>query len=163
MFTNISWTNYIIVVILLLVIYYVFIAIRFYSGELQNLLAGRRKLQLHPVHDELSSEPDNNIEYEQVQPELFSAQNSFVETPDDTFQEVEHLIGRLKDAIEEASSKKYIKEEFSLHLQLILKEYPALKNSPFQSAINELIMSECAKHGSIMLSEDEIVMLWNEV
>lgn len=162
MFTNITWTNYIIVVILLLAIYYLFIGIRFYYPELKKL-AGKRRSQLRPVHDELSDEPDTNNEYEQVHTEQFTTHNSFAETPDDTFQEVEHLIGRLKEAIEEASREKHSKQGFSLYLKSVLKECPAIKNSPFRSAINELIISECARHGPIMPSGDEAVMLWDDV
>lgn len=165
MFTNISWTNYIIVIILILAIYYLFIGIRFYYHELKNFV-GKRKFQLHPAHNELSHGPgnmDNNGEDERVHSEPLQAQNSFGGTPDDAFQEVEHLIGRLKEVIEEASRKKYIKQEFLQYLKLILKEYPEIKNSPFQPAINELIISECERYGSIMLSENEVVMLWNDV
>lgn len=165
MFTNISWTNYIIVIILLLAIYYLFIGIRFYYHKLKNL-AGKRKFQLRAAHNEPSAElgnMGNNSEDKRVQIEPSQAQNSFAGTPDDTFQEVEHLIGRLKEVIEEASRKKYIKQEFFQYLKLILQEYPEIKNSPFQPAINELIASECERYGSNMLSEDEVVMLWNDV
>lgn len=110
-----------------------------------------------------SDGPDNSSEYERVHPEPFQAQGSFAETPDDTFQQVEHLIGRLKEAIEEASREKHSKQEFFLYLKSILKGYPALKNSPFRSAINELIVSECARHGPIMPSGDGAVMLWDDV
>ena len=69
----------------------------------------------------------------------------------------------LKDAISDAASKNYNKEEFTFLLQLTLKEYPALKGSPFQDAINNLIASECDKHSFIRLSAVELGMLWNEV
>ncbi len=163
MFTNISWTNYIIVVILLMVIYYIIIGIRFYSHDFKNLLSGNQKFKLSPSTRLSDMQNDNNPADEQEPPEMFQAGSAFAETTDETFLEVEHLIVRLKEAIANASGKRYVKQEFFLYLQLILKEYPVLKNSQFQSVINELIISECAKYGSITLSEEEVVALWNEV
>lgn len=61
------------------------------------------------------------------------------------------------------ANKNCVKEEFIRYIQLILKEYPDLKSSPFQPAISELIVSECEKYGFVILSEDEVVMLWNKV
>lgn len=158
MFSSTSWTDYTIVVLLLLAIYYLTVGIRFYFQELKSL-TGKTKAQMHPANDV----PDNNAENEQVLSKLAQDQNCITETADEAFQQIEHLMERMKAAIEEASRKKHIKEEFSLYLQLILNEYPELKKSPFRSTISELIISECARHGSIALSEDEVVKLWNEV
>ena len=165
MFTNISWTNYFYLVILLLLIYYIIIGLRFYSDDLKSLLSGNRKsnLSLSQTKAWDKENGNNSIAHEPVQSEFFGAGNTFSETSDDTFSEVERLIDRLKDAIAEAFEKKYVKQEFFLYLQLILKEYSKLKTPPFQSIINELIISECAKHGSVMFNEDEVVALWNEV
>ena len=164
MFTNISWTNYIVVVILLLVIYYIIIGIRFYSHDLKNLLSGNQRFRISPSTVLSNVQNGNNpIAFEQAQPDMFQAGNTFNETTDEFFLEIDHLIIRLKEAIANASGKKYIKQEFFLYLQLIIKEYPMLKNSQFQSVLNELIISECAKYGSVTLSEEEVGTLWNEV
>lgn len=164
MFTNISWTNYIVVVILLLVIYYIIIGIRFYSHDLKNLLSGNQKFRLIHSSGLSKMQKDNNsVAHGNAQPEMFQTGNAFAETNDEIILEIDHLIIRLKEAIANASGKKYIKQEFFLYLQLIIKEYPMLKNSQFQTVINELIISECAKYGSVTLSEEEVVALWNEV
>jgi hypothetical protein len=164
MFTNISWTNYTVGISLLLVIYYIIIAIRFYFLDLKNLLSGNQKFMSSSSAGFSDVQNNNNpIAHEQAQTEMFQAGTTFAETTNETFLEVEHLIVRLKEAIANASGKKYIKQEFFLFLQLILKEYPMLKNSQFQSVINELIISECAKYGSVTFSEEEVVELWIEV
>lgn len=164
MFTNISWTNYIVVIILLLIIYYIIIGIRFYSHDLKNLLSCNSKIRSSYTNSLSVMQKDNNsVAPANAQPEMFQTENAFTETTDETFLEIDHLIIKLKEAIANASGKKYIKQEFVLYLQLILKEYPILKNSQFQSVINELIISECAKYGSVTLSEEEVVALWNEV
>lgn len=164
MFTNISWTNYIVVIILLLAIYYIFIGIRFYSRDFQQLLTVRRKGKIRSGDDIVENMPQNNLAdpFEQPESELAVSDSSFAQTSDDTFQDIERLIIRLKEAIADAGTKQYIKEEFFLLVQLILKEYPDLKDSPYQSAINELIISECGKYGSIAISEEEVVMLWDD-
>ncbi len=60
MFTNISWTNYLIVVILLLVIYYIIIGLRFYSDDLKNLLSGNQKFKLRPSQTKILDEENQN-------------------------------------------------------------------------------------------------------
>lgn len=166
MFTNISWTDYIVVIIVLLAIYYLFIGIRFYSRDLRYFLTSRRKGNIRSSHNEAADDmslSNPGETFEGAKSELSMADGSFAQTSDDTFQDIERLIIRLKEAIADAGTKQYIRQEFFLLLQLILKEYPHLKDSPFQSAIIELIISEFGKYGSIAISEEEVVMLWNEV
>ena len=162
MFTNISWTTYIIFVVLLLAAWYIIIGLKFYFPDLQNLLSGKTKLAFRGVHTEYSnhkSEETSNSEALEFDRKSFPNE----EETDNLFQEAEELTIKLKDAISDAASKNYNKEEFTFLLQLTLKEYRALKGSPFQVAINNLIASECDKHSFIRLSAVELGMLWNEV
>ncbi len=106
---------------------------------------------------------DNHFEYNQ--PKLFPSYKKYtppLQETEDTFQQVEELTTSLKEAIAVAVDKQYIKEEFILSLQLLLKKYQYLKGLPFLVAINNLIASECEKYGYIQLSAEERVMLWNE-
>jgi hypothetical protein len=153
MFTNISWTSYILVVTLFLAVWYLIIGLRFYFNDVQNLFTRKRKLSFQLASDETNSTAGSEFTIEQTET-LVS---------DDVFYEVEKLTSKLKETIADASSKNYQKEEFIFLLQLTLKEYPHLKGSPFQVAINNLIASECEKHGSLHLSAQEQVMLWKEV
>lgn len=164
MFTNISWANYIVVIILLLIIYYIIIGILFYSHDLKNLLSGNQKFKLSPSMGISDVQNDiNPIAFEQAQSEIYKDSNASDETNVEISLEIDHLIIKLKEAIADASHKKYIQPEFFLYLQLIIKEYPRVKNSQFQSVINELIISECANYGSVTLNEEEVASLWNEV
>lgn len=153
MFTNISWASYIFVVTLLLAVWYLIIGMRFYFHDLQNLLARKRRPNLQLAHDESYSPIGSGFTSEQTE-----ASDS-----DSLFQEVKILTAKLKETIADASSKNYQREEFIFLLQLTLKEYPHLKGSPFQVAINNLIISECEKHGFLHLSAEELVILWKEV
>lgn len=157
MFTNISWTDYFITVTILLAIYYLFVGIRFYAGGIKDLLSGKRKLNLKTAlyynsKSEYPSDAEGNIH-----PEA-----SFEETTDKEFTEVEHLIERLKELIADASRRKMIPQEFKQYLSLVLKEYPSVKNSSLRTSVNELIVSECEKYGTVTLTEDEVDLVWKD-
>lgn len=158
MFTNISWTDYIVVVTILLAIYYLFVGLRFYFHELKNIVSNG-KFQFGGVSNKVPSKIKNHGELipEPIEP----SQDSLVEDNNETFQEVENLIHRLKEAIEEGVIKQLAKQDFSKNLRSILKEYPSLKNSTFRAAIIELIVSESEKYGSTTLNGNEVEVLWD--
>ena len=159
MFTDISWTTYLIFVVILLAAWYLVFGLRFYSSELQIFLSGKSKTtsQIANKKSLLSQEDDQAGENQKEFIDLSK------EHTDDLFEKVETLSAKLKDAVSDASTKRYNKEEFSFLLQLTLKEYPELKGSVFQVLINNLIESECEKQGFIRLSAVELEMLWIEV
>lgn len=147
MFTNTTWTSYIIFVALLLAAWYLVIGLRFYLSDLQILFSGKGKIIAQPALNE--------------QPQPFRIPGK--EETHYLFEEVQGLIVKIKEAVSDASAKNYNKEEFSFLLQLTLKEYPGLKGSPYQLPINNLIDSECEKQGFIRLSAEELEILWIEV
>jgi len=158
MLTNISWTDYFIAVAVLLTTYYLFVGLWYFYADFKNLVSGKKELRFRavPSHDTsdesiLSSEAN----YPGESPALES-------TIDDDLAEVEHLIGRLKNVIADASGRKLIPLEFKQYLHLVLQEYSNIKNSPLRSSINELIASECEKYGAVILSEDEVELLWKD-
>ena len=159
MFTNISWTDYILAVLLLLTIYYLFVGVRYYSVDLKDLVSGKRKLKFRAALPN-DKDGENILTTEENYPNESPA---FQTTTDDDFTEVEHLIDRLKSVIADASGKKLISQEFKQYLHLVLQEYPNIQNSPIRSSINELVASECEKYGAVSLSDDEVEMLWKDV
>lgn len=156
MLKNISWSDYIIAVAILLVIYYLFVGMKYFSGEVKDLLSGKRKLKLREAL------PASHAEYPMGQEPDDQETGRFEETTDNEFTEVEHLIERLKAVVADAARKKLIRQEFKQYLSMILKEYPTVRYSPLRSSINELIVSECQKYGAVTLSEDEVELLWKE-
>lgn len=155
MFTNISWTGYLTVVAILLAIYYLYVGVRYFSADLKGLFAERQKLKFKAVlhgnskADDLLVLEDNRLKA-----------SSFEETTDDEFSEVEHLIERLKTVVSDASRRKLIPQEFKQYLSMVLKEYPTVRYSPLRLSINELIISECEKYGTVTLKEEEVELLW---
>ena len=156
MFTNISWTDYFIAVTILLAIYYLFVGIRYYSRDIKDLLSGNRKLNLKTALA-------NNSKGEYLtREENFRPSETFEETTDKEFTQVEHLIERLKTLIADASRRKMISQEFKQYLSLVLKEYSTVKNSSLRASVNELIVSECEKYGTVTLTEDEVDLVWKD-
>ena len=159
MFTNISWTNYLVAVLLLLTIYYLFVGVRYYSADLKDLFSGKQNPDFRTA---LSNDTDGeNIL--RTEENYTNERPAFAITTDDDFAEVEHLIDRLKSVIADASGKKLIPQEFRQYLQLVLQEYPNIRKSPIRSSINELVASECEKYGAVTLSDDEVELLWKDV
>lgn len=156
MFTNISWTDYFITVAILLAIYYLFIGIRYYSGDIKDLLSGKRTLKFK------GAVPATGSRYNQDDEQNPSAAVGFENTSDGEFTEVEHLIERLKSIIEDAFQRKLILQEFKQYVSSVLKEYPSVKYSPLRSSINELILSECEKYEGVTLTEGEVDLLWKD-
>lgn len=165
MFTNISWANYLVVVTLFLSAYYLITVIYFYSRDLQYYLTRMKKRGIRAGPDQLEDTPvveGSDAEFSNMEAEAFSLQDPVARPSGDSLQEVEQLIAHLKEAIGEVKTKKYSKEEFILLLQLVLKEYPAFRGSPFQSAIRDLIISECKKQDSISLTEEDVLVLLHD-
>lgn len=156
MLKNISWSDYIIAVAILLAIYYLFIGMRYFSGEIKDLLSGKQKFKFR------AALPNDHAAYSPDDEQSLQETDGFEKITDDEFTEVEHLIERLKAVIADASRRKLIPEEFKQYLNMVLKEYPSVRYSPLRSSINELIVSECQKYGAVTLNEDEVELLWKD-
>src|SRR5690606_27901580 len=123
MFTGISWTDYMVVVAITLALYYCYVAMRYYSEELKDIISGKSKLNFRMLlPPKKQSEELGN---------LLSESRSFDQTRDDEFIEVEELIAKLKEVIVLASKKSYVIQEFKQFLRLVFREHPHIKESPF--------------------------------
>src|SRR5690606_24438859 len=108
MFTDISWTDYLTAVFLLLAIYYVYVGVRYYSVDLKDLLSGKRKLNFGAS----PADTAGDLSPQFTDNEDIQAATAFGETTDDDFAQLEHLIGRLKEVIADASRRQLIPQEF---------------------------------------------------
>lgn len=157
MFTNISWNNYIVIVVLLLVSWYLFVGLRFYPEELKDIVSRKRKPKFRETSGESDEETDDDLRH--LDFEIIVSESAESET---IFHEVDGLVKRLKNVFTEATERKMIKRDFEDYMRLVLQEYPLLKDSPYRSSVDELIVSECEKHGSVLLTQPEVEVLWNE-
>ncbi len=152
MFSTISWTDYLIVVTILLTVYYLFVGARYYSVELKELFSGKRTLHFrHAPMNVLSTEE-----------RILTEKDASDQTKNDDELNAERLAVHLNQVISYASKRKLGTEELKQHLQLILREFPEFKDTTLQSSINNLIISECEKHGAATLREEEVELLWND-
>lgn len=165
MVNNISWADYLVVVALFLSVYYLVTVVFFYSRDLGSLWSRIRNGNTRDGPQEFASAPVADpcpSEFFNMEARSYTPQDPESQPSVDPLQEVEQLIAHLKEAIVDVKARKYSKEEFVLLLQLVLKEYPAFRGSPFQSAIRDFIISECEKQESISLTEADILDLLKE-
>ncbi|MFC4233316.1 hypothetical protein ACFOW1_15550 [Parasediminibacterium paludis] len=160
MFTNISWTTYLTFVALFLSAWYIIICLRFYSSDILNFISSKTKTQKTDSGNELQATQYAGTKTAALEENINNAASLNEAQTDHLFEDVETLSAKIKEAVSDASSKDYNKEEFFFLLEITLKAYPQLKGIPFQTAINNLIISECDKHGFIHPSSEELDRLW---
>ncbi|WP_269235594.1 hypothetical protein [Flavobacterium flavigenum] len=148
MFTNVSWSSYLAFIGILIIIWYIFIALKFYSGDLQKIFSGEKKLKLPSFK--------NNIQNTR---EAKSISDSFSESFD-TLDDAEQLSSRIQQAAAESAEKNLSKEQFQNYLRMLLEEYPYVKISSLRESINKLIVSESEKYPALHLTLSEADSLW---
>lgn len=158
MYIDSPWTTYAAVLSPLTLGYYIFIGYKFYRQDLRSAFSGK---QNRPVKKIQRPAPSIAVTEEPHEPEQVQKETTEPSLPDEeTFQKVMSLTAHLRDAIDEAHEKQYSKNDLVLLLQMLLKDYSYLKDTPFRVSINNQIEAECAKYGSMLLSEDETEELW---
>ena len=162
MLKNISGVDYLVVIALLVALYYLIIILFFYSNELKEILKGKRKLSFKsaPEQIEFLEQDYSRDSSSSRENEAQLVHKPFVETSDETFEEVEQLITGLQFLIASHADEKIEKPEFVSRISSLLKLHPDLKNSLFIPVINELIIAECEKYKYVLLTEEEILELW---
>jgi len=147
MLSNISWSQYLVVIAVLTVLWYVYVFFRFYAGNLKLKRQGLEKHTSDSVTHNDDTFQDEEISYESIEPG-----NEFIQ--------VEALIEELRTHIEEDSKTTIINTNLAEDLKKIIGKYPAIKGTPYQSAINDLILAECARYGTDTIEDDEVEGLW---
>ena len=162
MFTNISWADYTLVVALLVASWYLFIAFRFYFEEIKEIVAGNRKYQFRAINEKCTLQSQDDLKDQEFIDSTSSLPVSSFGASDTTFQDVDSLVERIKSLVTDAIKRKILKQELLDYLQLVLEEYPTVKNSPFRSSVSEFIVSECARIETIDLIQAEFEDLWDD-
>lgn len=146
MFTNISWSEYSIFILITVFIYYIIILVIFYKGEIVNRV---EKLQLPHKR----SNNYNPSALEEIESDLHSVNT-------DPSNEIIKLQEEIQSQLQRAKSKKSIKEEIIMSLQLVLQNYTSIKESSNKDFINNYIKEVLENLCSIHLDEKEIDTLW---
>lgn len=141
MLQSISWQNYFTLCAVLLAIYYTAILFLYYRQDLALLfrqqISFKKQGAFAPADQTAALQTGNNIDA---------------------------LVSTLTDEIKAfaaSAGNQYNKTELQYGLQLLLKKYAVLKNSEIKAGITKTIINECENNCSIVLSDEEVGMLWN--
>ena len=156
MATHISWTTFGIVILVILVSYYILLGIYCYATEIGQIVKSKSQTP-NPLW--VADEEENLLTTTDEPAPL--AEDDHFQTPDDSAQSVEILIEQLKEGVVFASEHEYQELAYKAHLKSIIQQFPQLKDSAYEPAINEFLTKECEKYGSRTLSEEEVMQLWN--
>lgn len=151
---QISWHQYITVALIGAIIYYLFVILRCYRPELQKLqnrISGGKPgdqlqaLQYQPAEEEAPSAPAQSPDERPYQGEIVS--------------NIDYLTGELKACIANAAGKPFAPAVLIPQLKQILLEYQSI-TAPERSAINHMLVNECEKTGTALLTEGEVDQWW---
>ena len=135
MFRSVSWLQYIETILILFSIYYPVVILLYF----------RKDVLKYFTHGIIFSKPvdqANEISRQDIQPAVYE------------------LMDDLNRAFKNATDKKLIKEELLMMLQKLMKQYPQLKEHELKNEITQHIKSHCSDRCNMMLSDEEIKMLW---
>ena len=163
------WKTYAIVTLLSALVYYSFLVWRFFLPGIKAWVKKRK--QPVPRNSTEPTAPSILIDVghfdEEHMPFSESSRLDEDEPPawqnEEMFEKAQGLMAHLASEIKEAHQKSYSKQDLLLMLQMILKDYTVLKGTAFQTAVNNCIKAECARYGSIHLSEGATIEVWRKV
>jgi len=160
MLNQVSWTTYFEILIFLAAIYYLFVLFRYYSDEVHQLLQpGQTATSAHQTPDALRYEQPENIDYPIAKTETqYPQDKQNLESHDET----DELISQLKQCIHTASGKPFAPAVLIPQVKKLFRDHPQLQHSPYRDAINELVVQECEKTGTALLTEDEVDQWWSD-
>ncbi|UUC44193.1 hypothetical protein [Flavobacterium cerinum] len=153
MFTNISWPDYITYVATATIIYYIVIGLKYFRNDLADTFASKRSGRSETLFME-EEHQERDFPLGEDKPVFFET------STDQDFDDVEELIARIKEIVAKSAHLEVQTGDFKKYLGLTLNEYPSIKKSALRASVNELIVSECQKNGTVKLSMDEVDLLW---
>lgn len=159
MIEKISWASYATALLTIVVIYYIVIVLLYFRKEISEFTNALQKRFSSNVGLKQEASVANKGLVSPFNDTGSASSEKLTYTGDisiDSFK----LVDKIKDAILQYAEHHYIKEEIITGLQLLLKEYPQLRYSPYTASINSTITKEIELHCSIRLEDDEVKRLW---
>jgi hypothetical protein len=161
MLHHITWHQYLTGIVLAAVIYYIVIILRCYRPELQRV---SKQLNCNNENgylpEALRYQPDADKPAENlVQADSFS---EYPEHQQEPVTEYDHLAAELKASIAKAADKPFAPAILLQQLKKIVRAQPAASGRADRQAINELIVNECEKTGTALLTADEVDQWWSD-
>jgi len=155
---TISWNTYLTSLFLFVIAYYTVVGARFYRGILFNFL--RRLTGQEAAADGLPSvlqyrEPATEAEHGDPATANHQKQQ---QAPGD----FDRISCHLKACIAKAADEPFAPDILIRQLKKILNAQPEGALQTNRRAIKELIVNECEKTGTALLSEDEVDQWWGD-
>ena len=155
MLSHISWAVYWSINAVLIAGWYLYLGATSFKDEITTYFTNRKKSNY---------DPGGNIFSAAGVPEkatVTEPPTSFSLSQEPTYDDIDELIERVKEATVEAVEQEFKKDQLFSSLQKIVKDYHSLKNSPYRPSVNEFIATECAEQAGIRFLETEADALWN--
>jgi hypothetical protein len=153
MIKQISWASYFTAIGVTLTFYYTIICFKYYLNDIKEILAGKSKWFFKGKLFDSSIKARHNFE---------TTANNFEETDNNQnlFPVINQIAQEIKMTLEDAARKNQARQEVVCALQLLLRKYTAIKQTPFELIVNNYILIECSNYCSIHLEKEEVNMLW---
>jgi hypothetical protein len=151
---QINWHQYLIASFVAAIIYYLYVILRYYRPELQSI---QRRVS--------GDKPADHLQALQYQPAEEEVKVASVQDPteqpyhEETVSDTDILAGKLKACIIKAADKPFAPAILIPQLKQILQEHHHIAASE-RLAINHLIVNECEKNGTALLTEEEVDQWW---
>ena len=133
MFTQISWSNYFIIILLLAAGYYLVIGYLYYRHDFLKIISGKKKV----ANDYVAAFPNQDSVIQSFSDEVCAYMN------------------------EVAKNKQQNKSNIIHSLKLLLRKYPSLSDLSIKESIQNIINNGCKTYCSIHLSAEELSELWD--
>jgi hypothetical protein len=152
MLLPINWHTYAIACLVLLALYYVVVILLYYRDKISTATKRTGFKTAEKSNDSLPSlVPEQNGK-------VFTIRN---QSPAPDLSSLVHdLVDELEAFLLQAEADEAEKEVVVGYINQLLKKYPALKGSQYQSAINNLIAVSSETHCNIQFNAEEQIAFW---
>jgi hypothetical protein len=157
----ISWSSYLETITVLAIAYYAYIGWKYYRPEIDKLInrISGRSNDLQEIPDALRYQGEKQEEpVAAIAPQASYEQISNVDEPTAEFEELSQELNRI---IESATDKPFAPASLISRLKKILNDFPEVAATTDREKINALIVRECERTGTALLSESEVDMWWS--
>jgi hypothetical protein len=152
---QITWHQYLVIALIAAIIYYLVVILRCYQPELRKIkqhFSGNQNREVLQALQYQDPETETPAPITQV---TASQQNNAGES----INENDILTGKLKACIAKAADKPFAPSTLILQLNGVLQQHKDLAITA-RPAINHLIVKECEKTGTALLTDDEVDQWW---
>ena len=159
MLHHITWHQYLTAILLLALVYYAVIILRYYGPEIQriiNRLQGNKDNAQGPNVLQYQAEENSPVQNTERR-----ATNEEYPEQQKGINEYDHFAGELKACIAKSADKPFAPAVLIPQLKKILQLPREGIASIDRDAINTLIVNECEKTGTALLTEDEVDQWWS--